>query len=88
VVEELGELDAASDAEAQAEELGDLLFAVVNLSRHLQLDAEQALRRANDKFERRFAHMETLAGARGLQLEQLSADEWDALWRDAKLNGS
>jgi ATP diphosphatase len=88
VVEELGELDAASDAEAQAEELGDLLFAVVNLSRHLQLDAEQALRRANDKFERRFEHMETVARARGLQLEQLSADEWDALWRVAKLNGS
>ena len=88
VVEELGELDGASGAAAQEEELGDLLFAVVNLSRHLQLDAEQALRRANDKFERRFAHMETLAGARGLQLERLSADEWDALWRDAKLNGS
>lgn len=88
VVEELGELDGASGAAAQEEELGDLLFAVVNLSRHLQLDAEQALRRANDKFERRFAHMETLARARGLQLEQLSAHEWDALWRDAKLNGS
>jgi ATP diphosphatase len=86
VVEELGELDAASDAGEREEELGDLLFAVVNLSRHLQLDAEQALRRANDKFERRFEHMETLARARGLQLEQLSEHEWDALWRDAKLN--
>ena len=88
VVEELGELDAASGAAAQEEELGDLLFAVVNLSRHLQLDAEQALRRANDKFERRFEHMETLARARSLQLERLSAHEWDVLWREAKLNGS
>jgi len=86
VVEELGELDAANGAGEREEELGDLLFAVVNLSRHMQLDAEQALRRANDKFERRFEHMETLARTRGLQLERLSAQQWDALWRDAKLN--
>jgi MazG family protein len=87
VDEELGELDAASDAEAGAE-LGDLLFAVVNLSRHLQLDAEAALRGANAKFERRFRRMERLALERGLALERLSAAEWDELWEQAKLNGS
>jgi len=70
-----------------ASELGDLLFAVVNLSRHLELDAEAALREANAKFERRFRHMEQLAAERGLALERLSAAQWDELWREAKLNG-
>ena len=98
VDEELGELDAAletrgaaapGDAHSEAAaELGDLLFAVVNLSRHLELDAEAALRRANAKFERRFRCMERLASERGLLLERLSAEEWDELWRAAKLNGS
>ena len=50
--------------------------------------AETALRAANDKFERRFARMESLAQARGLELAQMSAAEWDALWNEAKLNGS
>lgn len=88
ITEELGELDAAAGSDATAEELGDLLFAVVNLSRHLEVDAESALRRANAKFERRFRRMETLAAARGQALASLTADEWDALWREAKLNGS
>ena len=52
------------------------------------MDAEEALRAANGKFERRFARMEALARARALELAQLSAAEWDALWREAKLNGS
>ncbi|HYL71801.1 MAG TPA: nucleoside triphosphate pyrophosphohydrolase [Candidatus Dormibacteraeota bacterium] len=95
VLEELHEVDAAqADAGAApaapgvAEELGDLLFAVVNWSRHLGVDAEQALRAANGKFERRFARMEALATQRALALEKLSAAEWDALWREAKLNAS
>jgi nucleoside triphosphate diphosphatase len=91
VLEELNEVDAALDAgttdEPLAEELGDLLFAVANWSRHLHVDAEQALRAANSKFERRFGRMESLARQRGLELETLSAAEWDALWREAKLNG-
>jgi ATP diphosphatase len=94
VLEELREMDAAlavsgagrAAGEAVAEELGDLLFSIVNWSRHLKLDAEQALRAANSKFERRFARMESFARTRGLKLEQLSASEWDALWREAKLN--
>ena len=96
VIEELAEVDeaiaaaAAGDgaAAAVAEELGDLLFAVANWGRHLEVDAEAALRQANGKFEQRFARMEALAGARGLSLKELSAAEWDALWREAKLNGS
>jgi nucleoside triphosphate diphosphatase len=92
VSEELGELDAAlaanggqADAEASGE-LGDLLFAVVNLSRHLSIDAEAALRAANAKFERRFRLMEQLAAQRDLVLERLSLEEWDELWKEAKLN--
>jgi nucleoside triphosphate diphosphatase len=92
VEEELGELDAALAAGGAAspavlDELGDLLFAVVNLSRHLGLDAEGALRAANAKFERRFRRMEQLATQRRLTLARLSLEEWDALWREAKLNG-
>jgi MazG family protein len=97
VQEELEELDhalatatgrdgAVDSPDAVAEELGDLLFSIVNLSRHLEVDAESALRAANAKFERRFALMEALARTRGLALERLSAAEWDALWREAKLN--
>jgi MazG family protein len=94
VIEELQEVDEAIAAGAGgegtqaaiAEELGDLLFAVANWGRHLEVDAEGALRSANAKFERRFEQMEALAGARGLSLKELSADEWDALWREAKLN--
>jgi len=100
VLEELHEVDAALRAagspgavdvpasQALADELGDLLFAIVNWSRHLHVDAEEALRAANNKFERRFVRMETLARVRGLSLERLSAAEWDALWREAKLNGT
>jgi len=78
--------DAGGGAGAIADELGDLLFSIVNWSRHLKLDAEAALRAANAKFEQRFATMESLARARGLDLKSLSAAEWDALWRKAKLN--
>ena len=98
VLEELHEMDGAlaageageagCDAGVVADELGDLLFSIVNWSRHLKLDAEAALRAANVKFERRFATMESLARARSLDLESLSAAEWDALWREAKLNGT
>jgi len=96
VLEELHELDAAvadssaaaAPASAVAEELGDAFFSLVNLSRHLQVDPEEALRAANAKFERRFERMESLARARALELKSLSAAQWDALWREAKLNGT
>jgi nucleoside triphosphate diphosphatase len=91
VLEELGEVDAAVAAAAGTvaspavvEEMGDLLFAVANWSRHLKFDAEEALRAANSKFERRFRDMETLARARGLSLETLSPQQWENLWAESK----
>jgi ATP diphosphatase len=95
VLEELGEVDAALAAAADAgtaitnspavvEEMGDFLFAVANWSRHLKFDAEDALRAANAKFERRFRDMEAFARARGLSLETLSPQQWESLWAQAK----
>jgi nucleoside triphosphate diphosphatase len=80
VDEELSEVEAASPDE-RAEEVGDLLFAVVNWARHLGVDAEAALRAANGKFERRFAGMEALAGE---AFAGLSLDEKEALWTRVK----
>jgi ATP diphosphatase len=77
--EELAELDAESDHQAMLEELGDLLFAVVNLARHLNIEPEAALREANTKFERRFRSIEKTPG-----FADLSLDEKEALWVAAK----
>jgi MazG family protein len=77
-----GARDGASPA--VVEEMGDLLFALSNWSRHLKFDAEEALRAANSKFERRFRDMETLAVARGLSLENLSPQQWETLWEESK----
>jgi len=87
--EELAESDEAvresSDGNARrTEELGDLLFAVANWSRHLGVDPEEALRLANQKFERRFRAMEALARQRSLTLASLDAAAWDALWNEVK----
>jgi MazG family protein len=87
VLEEIRELDVAAaqgDPEAMAEELGDLLLAVTSWSRQLKLDPETSLRRANAKFEARFAAMEALAATRGIALESLSASDWDGLWNEVK----
>ncbi len=90
IAEELGELDEALEESKQCasaavlEEFGDLLVALVNLSRHLKIDAEQALSAASAKFEQRFRHMEVLARDRKRTLESLSAAEWDELWVEAK----
>jgi nucleoside triphosphate diphosphatase len=84
VLEEVGELDQAASHDAVSEELGDLLFAVANWSRHLQVEPEAALRAANAKFERRFVCMEEKARADGLSLNALSPAEWDRLWRECK----
>src|SRR4051812_16200086 len=67
-----------------AEEVGDLLFAVVNLARHLDIDPEAALRATNQKFERRFAAIERALAARGKSPEQSTLAEMDALWNEAK----
>ena len=87
IEEEIGELRAAMDAgagAAQEEEFGDLLFCVVNLGRHLRLDTESALRRANQKFERRFAHIERALAARGQALADCDSAEFERLWEAAK----
>lgn len=86
--QELEEAQQQKDAAAIAEEFGDLLFSMVNLSRHLKLDAEQCLRQANDKFARRFQHMEQLLHSREQTLEQLSLEEMDVAWEQVKNNES
>jgi len=83
IEEELHEV-AAAPAEEKAGEIGDLLFAVANWSRHLGVDSEEALRLANAKFERRFRAMEELARERRLALASLDAAAWDALWNEVK----
>jgi ATP diphosphatase len=75
----------ATNSPAVVEEMGDLLFAVTNWSRHLKFDAEEALRAANSKFERRFRDMESLAQERGLSLETLSPQQWENLWAESKV---
>ncbi len=84
--EELGELDAVTggDSDAIEDELGDVLFSAVNLARHLDVDAEQALRRATAKFEARFRVVEQLATSQSLSLEQLDIDALEALWQESK----
>jgi ATP diphosphatase len=88
IEEELAELCAEMAAPASrerlADELGDLLFAVVNLARHLEVDAEAALRRTNGKFERRFRAIEQALRAADRKLENASLDELEALWQQAK----
>jgi len=66
------------------DELGDVLFVVANLARKLDVDPEQALRKGNDKFERRFRKMESLLTEEGKSPEQVSLDHMEALWQKAK----
>ena len=70
--------------QTRREEMGDLLFAMANWSRHLRFDAEEALRAANSKFERRFRAMESIARGRGMSLDGLSAAQWEEMWQEAK----
>jgi MazG family protein len=73
-----------SSGDAVREELGDLLFAVVNVARHLNVDPETALREATAKFRRRFGAVEALAVERGLDLSALDLAALDVLWVDVK----
>jgi tetrapyrrole methylase family protein / MazG family protein len=85
VAEEAAELVAvADDGERALDELGDLLFAVVNVARHLDLDPETALRGATAKFRARFEAVEALASERGLTLAELDLPALDALWDEVK----
>lgn len=85
--EELGELGAAVSAGRRqdiAAELGDVLFAVVNLARHLGVDPEEALRGTNRRFEQRFRRVETLLAAAGLTPADAGLERMDAAWNEAK----
>ena len=86
--EEIAEVEAeiaGGSPESLAGEVGDVLFAAVNLARHLKVDPEAALRGANAKFERRFAHIENRLAANGRRPESADLDEMEALWTEAKL---
>ncbi len=90
VEEELGELRRAMRRGARreiGEELGDLLFAVVNLARFQKFDAEDALNQTVKKFRRRFAHIEREIARRGKKLSESSLEEMDAIWDQAKKRG-
>jgi tetrapyrrole methylase family protein/MazG family protein len=85
IAEETAELEAAvASSGAVEEELGDLLFAVVNVARHLDIDPEGALRAATVKFRDRFMAVERLAAARGTELRSLDLAGLDALWDEVK----
>lgn len=84
VREEMAEVEAALGRAEVEGELGDLLFAVVNWARHLGVDAEAALRKANERFARRFRALEELARERGMDLGQMTLDQMDALWEEVK----
>jgi ATP diphosphatase len=87
--EELDELERELSAEAKdhdrlEDELGDILFAIANLGRHLHTDPEKALRRSNAKFVRRFSYIEKVLDARGEELKGASLEEMEAIWTEAK----
>lgn len=84
VTEEVEELRAAASDAERAEEFGDLLMVLVNVARKQGVEAEAALRQANDKFRRRFAVVERLAAERGVALRDLSFETLDELWHAAK----
>jgi MazG family protein len=87
VKEELAEVELATGdgpRDAIEDELGDLLFAVVNLARKLSINPGSALERANDKFKKRFEGVEELARERGLELGRATLEQLDALWDEVK----
>ena len=87
IVEEAQELIEARDhlaVEKQTEEFGDMLFVMVNLGRHLGLDAEDALRKANSKFTRRFNYIEDKLKARGSSVEEADLEKMDTIWNEIR----
>lgn len=91
VAEELEEVKQELNAECQnkekvEDEIGDLFFSCINLSRHAGLDAEQCVRKANLKFEKRFKALEKIARAKNLQINQMTVAALEALWQEVKQN--
>jgi len=84
IAEEAREVAQAQTQAEREEEVGDLLFVVANLARHLKVDPEAALRAANDKFTRRFRHIEKSLAAKGIKPGAASLQEMEDLWQDAK----
>jgi tetrapyrrole methylase family protein/MazG family protein len=82
LAEEISELKQADSQERKAQEFGDLLFTLANIAR--RIDSEAALREANQRFYRRFTYMEEVCRQRGLNFSELSFDEQNALWEEAK----
>ena len=86
LAEEVGEFKQAESQERREEEFGDLLFTLANIARRMEIDLESALRGANRRFYQRFIYMEKMCRERGANLNQLSFDEQNALWEEAKKN--
>lgn len=87
IEEEIGELrraEAAGSLTDVEEEIGDLLFSIVNLSRFLKVNAELALRNANKKFARRFRRVEEIVEKRGVSMKNMTIDQLEELWQEAK----
>ena len=84
--EEVTELRTAATAEEVEGEIGDLLFVMVNLARFMKVDPEQALRKTNKKFRRRFKHVENGLSAQGKSLRDATIGEMETLWQNAKAN--
>ena len=84
LAEEVREYKQTESLEQRAGEFGDLLFTLVNIARRLGVDSEEALREANRKFYRRFSYMEELCRQRGVNFGELSFEEQNALWEEAK----
>lgn len=85
-VAELKEAVLENDKEHQTEELGDVLFSVVNVSRFLKIDSEEALYKACDKFSDRFRKVENLAKERNIDMKTATLEELDSLWEEVKIN--
>lgn len=84
LAEEVAEYRETENRERREEEFGDLLFTLANIARRLDIDLEVALRGANRRFYRRFSHMEEVCRQRGVNIGDLSFDEQNALWEEAK----
>jgi len=86
LVEEVQELQQTTNHEQRTQEFGDLLFTLANIARRLDVDLEEALRLANERFYGRFSYMEEICRQRGISLDSLSLEEQDKLWQEAKQN--
>ena len=88
IIEEFEELAAANNPTHQEEEMGDIIFTIVNAARHMGIDAENALRKSNNKFELRFKYMENIATEKGLDFKNITLLEKDRLWDEVKLKNN